>query len=76
MSNLVIIEEADGSYDEPKGVAYAEEVVRSRDNTPGVAVQFVDDRTEFYEDASVVGIYDEEIADEFTDEFAEYVEAA
>lgn len=78
-TNYVLLELADGEYDDREEVLYAEEAFHARTEEGGVALQYasepgVEPETEFVAGAKIVGVYDEIAEDGATDEFAEHVQ--
>lgn len=79
-TNEILVKLDDGEMRERRGVAYAEEATRARDGQGGVAVQYMrqpgdpEPRTEFIENASLVGVYDEICDDYLADEYSNHVE--
>jgi hypothetical protein len=79
-TNEILVKLDDGEMRERRGVAYAEDVVRDEDNQAGVAVQYMrqpehkEPQTEFIEDASLVGVYDEICDDYLANEYRNLVE--
>lgn len=75
-TSLALIEKLDGSIVELNGVVYAEQAIRTEDNTAGVAVQYGRDpsvqdepETDFVEHGNLIGIYDEICEDAMDDSY-------
>ena len=73
VTNTLILKRGAETYEQRDNVKYAELARRTRDGEFGVAIQYMDDETDFVVGARIAGVYPEEVTDHFTDEYDAHV---